>query len=194
MIREAIIDERSIGTSFILNSMFSHPEKDFEYPVEKEAVECSIRIVDEHLKKVVSTGGFGFLSEVAEETFELLAKKEAKEENSVYLSYQDLISYLEKEYIFENPEEIKRFLVNNEDLIEILFSATDHIREIFGNVPVYLELHHDPEEDWDELFIVIKTNYPAEKAVELESKLFENWFVKVLDKVKGRLNFTEEPL
>ena len=143
---------------------------------------------------IIDERNIGFLSGAVKKTFEYLAEKEANEENSVYLSYQDLISYLEKEYIFENPEEIKRFLVNNEDLIEILFSATDHIREIFGNVPLYLELHHDPEEGWDELFIVIKTNYPAEKAVELESKLFENWFVKVLDKVKGRLNFTEEPL
>ena len=92
--------------------MFSRPEKDFEYSVEKEAV-------SEHLKKVVSIGGFGFLSEVAEKTFEYLVEKEANEENSVYLSHQDLISYLENEYIFENPEEIKTAKVEKQVMEEV---------------------------------------------------------------------------
>ncbi len=174
MIQETTIDQISlIKNSFTLNYMFSRPGEVSVYPIEKEA-----------------NGENSYPLNLNQEQVEY----KEKNENSVYLSYQDLISYLENEYIFENPEEIKRFLMSNKDLIGILFSAVEHIREIFGNMPVYLELHRDPEEDWDELFVVIKTNYPPEKAVELDTNLFENWFVKVLDKVKGRLNFTEEPL
>ncbi len=120
--------------------------------------------------------------------------KEINGESSVYLLPQNLVGYLEAEYIFKNPDDIKVFLIANEELIEILFSAPQYIHKIFGDVPVYLELHHDPEEEWEELFIIIKTDYSPEKAVELEDRLYEEWFVKVLDKVKGKLNFTEEPL
>lgn len=115
-------------------------------------------------------------------------------ENSITLQTLKWIEILEKSYIFNNPKEIKRFILANMYLIEILLEAPQHIYQIFGNFPIYLELHHDPEEDWDELFIVIKTNYPPDKAVELEEKLFEEWFIKVLKKTNGKLNFTEEPL
>ncbi len=120
--------------------------------------------------------------------------KEINGESSVYLLPQNLVGYLEAEYIFKNPDDIKVFLIANEELIEILFSTPQYIHKIFGNVPVYLELHHDSEEEWEELFIIIKTDYSPEKAVELEDRLYEEWFVKVVDKVKGKLNFTEEPL
>lgn len=123
-----------------------------------------------------------------------LSVKEVSDENSFFLLSQKLVEYLENIYIFKNPLEIKKFLICNKDLIEIIFSAPEYIHKIFGDVPIYLELHHDPEEEWDELFIVIKSDYPPKKAVELEEKLFKDWFVKVLNRVKGRLNFTEEPL
>ncbi|MCD6238373.1 MAG: hypothetical protein J7K51_03440 [Thermotogae bacterium] len=117
-----------------------------------------------------------------------------KEENSVYRFYQNIIDYIENIYIFKNSEEIKMFLMSNDDLIQILLDAQEHIYRVFGQVPIYLELHHDPEEEWDELFIVIKTQYSPEKAVDLENQLFEEWFASILDKASGRLNFTEEPL
>ncbi len=120
--------------------------------------------------------------------------KEENKESSVYLLPQVLIDNLEEKYIFINPEEIKAFLLSNIDLIDILIDAPEHIRRIFGEVPIYLKLTHDPEENWDELFIVIKTSYSPEKAVEFENKLFDEWFINVIDKVNTRLSFTEEPL
>jgi len=99
---------------------------------------------------------------------------------------------LDKYYLVTN--DVNDFLASNDDLVDILLDAKKHISSIFGNVPVYLEVHSDPEIDWDELFIVIKTNYDPLKAVNLENKLFEEYFVNVLDKVNERLNFVEEPL
>jgi len=120
--------------------------------------------------------------------------KERSEQSSVYLLPLNQIDYLENIYIFENPKEVKRFLLSNTDLIEILLEAHEHIFRIFGHVPICLELHHDPEEDWNELFIVIKSSYKPEKAIELEERLFNEWFIRISNKVAGRLNFTEEPL
>ena len=120
--------------------------------------------------------------------------KERNEQSSVYLLPLNQIDYLENIYTFENPKEVKKFLLSNTDLIEILLEAHEHIFRIFGRVPICLELHHDPEEDWDELFIVIKSSYKPEKAIELEERLFNEWFIRISNKVAGRLNFTEEPL
>ncbi|MHA1278054.1 MAG: hypothetical protein ACTSQ8_12765 [Candidatus Helarchaeota archaeon] len=115
-------------------------------------------------------------------------------ESSIYRFLQNAIEYIEEIYIFKNPIEIKSFLISNEDLIQILLDAQEHIHRVFGQTPIYLELHHDPEEEWDELFIVIKTQYSPEEAVSRENQLFEEWFAGILDNVGGRLNFTEEPL
>jgi len=138
--------------------------------------------------------GISYVLEPRSLKFPDIYREEGNEENSVYLQSQYLINYLSKIYIFKNPQEIKMFLLSNRDLIEILVSAPEHIRRIFGNVPIYLELHHDPEEDWDELFIVIRSNYSPRKASELKNMLFDEWFIYIIDKVATRLNYTEEPL
>ena len=125
----------------------------------------------------------------------LINQNEFKIESSIIIKSLKDIEQLEELYIFENPPDVRRFLWKYKFLIEILFEAQKKIIEIFGNdITLYLELHHDPEEEWNELFIVIKTNYSPEEAIELENKLFEEWFIKISEKVKGRLNFTEEPL
>jgi len=115
-------------------------------------------------------------------------------ETSIYLFPYKIIDVLEKIYIYENPQQIKTFLISNTDLIPILKEAPVYIYKIFGKFPIYLEIHHDPEEGWDELFIIIKTSYTPEKAIELEKKLFDEWFVKIIHKVGNKLNFMEEPL
>ena len=115
-------------------------------------------------------------------------------ETSVILRPQRLINKLENLYIFENPKEIKNFLLSNNYLIEILFEAPPHIYRIFGQVPIHLELHHDPEEGWDELFVVIKSTYSPEEAISLENRLAEEWFLDKMKATQGRLNIIEEPL
>lgn len=115
-------------------------------------------------------------------------------DNSIYKSVRYWIDYIEKIYVLENSEEIKRFLVSNGDLIEILQAAPEHIYEIFGYVPICLELHHDPEEGWDELFIVIKSSLSPKEAIKRNIELFEKWFIHVMDSVQVKLNITEEPL
>ncbi len=97
-------------------------------------------------------------------------------------------------YTIDNPREIKDFLLSNDCLMEILFEAPEHIYRIFGQVPIHLELHKDPEEGWDELFIVIKSSYSAEEALRLENRLAEEWFLDRIRDTKGKLNVTEEPL
>jgi len=109
--------------------------------------------------------------------------------------FENDIDQLKKIYEFSNEKETRNFIMQNIYLVDILKEAPNHIYRIFGNtIKLVLELHTDPEEDWEELFIVIKSSYPAQKAVELERKLFVEWFSYIMDKVNDKLNFTEEPL
>jgi len=123
----------------------------------------------------------------------LINQNEFKIESSIIIKSLKDIEQLEELYIFENPPDVRRFLWKYKFLIEILFEAQKKIIEIFGNdITLYLELHRDPEENWEELFIIIKSLYSAEKAIELEKKFFEE-FVYRIDAMKGKLNIIEEP-
>jgi len=104
----------------------------------------------------------------------------------------ELYQFHEDEW--HNKEDIINFIQEN-DLYDVLISAPANIREVFGNdIKLVLELQDDPEEDWTELVIKIKTKYSAKKEVELESKLFYKWWVTIMDKVGNKLNYMGEPL
>ena len=121
-------------------------------------------------------------------------EKEEFIENSLTFWLQKLIRELDNIYIFDNLKEVNKFLLTNDYLIEILYEAPYYIYRIFGEIPIHLELHHDPEEGWDELFIIIKSTYTAEEVIKLENKLAEEWFLDRMKDTKGKLNITEEPL
>jgi len=108
---------------------------------------------------------------------------------------KDVLREIEEIYEFSDKERVRNFILQNSDLIKILEEAPAYIYKIFGkNIKLFLELHSDPEENWDELFIIIKSSYPPEKAYELERKLFNEWFINIIKIVGNKLNFTEEPL
>lgn len=104
------------------------------------------------------------------------------------------IASIEGIYNFANRDDIMPFLKENEFLIKILKEAHKNIETIFGaSVTLYLKLCADPEEDFEELFIVIKSTHNSEEALHLLSKLDESWFLKVVDSTRGKLNITVEP-
>ncbi len=108
---------------------------------------------------------------------------------------QQKLENLADMYVLDDPEAIKDFLYSNDYLIDILLEAPYYIYGIFERTPIiHLELHRDPEEGWDELFIIIKSSYSAEEAIRLENELAEVWFLNRMKDVQGKLNFTEEPL
>ena len=121
-------------------------------------------------------------------------KIHALKETSVANKLLGQFKELEKLYVFKNPKEIYGFVLSNDFLLDILFDAPDQISRIFGKVTLVLELHRDPEEGWDELFIVIKSPYGVEEAIRLEDKLAEEWFLDRMHDTQGKLNITEEPI
>lgn len=118
-----------------------------------------------------------------------------EEETSVTLLPLKSIEELNKLYLFSSPVEVKYFILNNDYLIDILFEADKKIKTIFGeNIKIDLEFDRDPEEDFEELFVVIKSTYEPKIARNLMNRLIQEWFLGVIDKTNGKLNIIEESL
>lgn len=89
-------------------------------------------------------------------------------------------------------EEVLQFIERHPCLAPLLLEAPQQIFSIFGkDAELTLELHKDPEEAYDELFVVIKTK--RTDAVELLEKL-DKWFLQIAKDVDNKLNFTVEGL
>jgi hypothetical protein len=98
------------------------------------------------------------------------------------------------EILEDNDEaEIRRFIEERDYLFPIIKEAKGQILSVFGDyVKLYLELYHDIEEGWEKLFIIIKSPYSAEKALELERILGKKWFLDKIKEAKGDLIISEE--
>lgn len=89
---------------------------------------------------------------------------------------------------------IQAFLEQHPFLYPIVNEAKGHIASVFGReAKVCLELEHDPEEGWDELFIVVKSKCSAEEAIRLEGQLMEEWFLDRMKNTRGKLSIVEDP-
>jgi hypothetical protein len=92
--------------------------------------------------------------------------------------------------IHGDKKEIESFVINNQ-LTNFLWEAVPHVRRIFGSdAQLYLELSEDPEGDFRELFIVIKTNHEINKALRLLERLDQEWFLSIVNRVGNCLNIT----
>lgn len=99
----------------------------------------------------------------------LVSKKTDMDEVSIPLNFETKMDNLEDQFILTKPDQIRKFLLNNHYLLDILAEAPSFIWKVFGRVPIYLEIDRDPEEGWEEMFITIRSPFPAQKAMELRT-------------------------
>ena len=102
------------------------------------------------------------------------------------LSPPDFQGDLKQFYSFKNRMEISEFLSVHKELYEVLIETHGQITRIFkDNInELYLKLENDPEEDFEALFVIIKTNLSPSAALALLNRLDEEWF---LDHVSGEI-------
>lgn len=119
--------------------------------------------------------------------------QEKREENSVYFVTEIYIEILSQYYVIENIDEFREFLMFHNQIIDVLLDAPKWIKKIFGeSIKIDLRVHFDPEEDYEELFVVLKTSLKPEEALSRLDVLDDEWFINVVDKTGGFLNVTEE--
>jgi len=103
----------------------------------------------------------------------------AEEDFSTPQEQVEWIASLKRIYHFTNPAEAERFLLEHDELIPYLLEADKHIKRVFGEniVDVCLEHASDPEEDYEGLFVIVKTNLSSEESLDLLDKFDEEWFL-----------------
>jgi hypothetical protein len=95
----------------------------------------------------------------------------------------------------DDVEKIRDFIENHDHLIPILKEAKEHITSVFGDcVKIFLELYYDIEEGWEQLFVVIKSPYDSDKALELKLRLIREWLIHTVSEAREYLAISEEPL
>jgi len=95
----------------------------------------------------------------------------------------------------DDVEKIRDFMENHNHLIPILKEAKEHITSVFGDcVRIFLELYYDIEEGWEQLFVVIKSPYDSDKALELKLRLIREWLIHTVSEAREYLAISEEPL
>jgi hypothetical protein len=95
----------------------------------------------------------------------------------------------------DDVEKIRDFIENHNHLIPILKEAKEHITSVFGDcVKIFLELYYDIEEGWEQLFVVIKSPYDSDKALELKLRLIREWLIHTVSEAREYLAISEEPL
>lgn len=132
---------------------------------------------------------YGFLN------VEDLINEYGSDEMSVLLKNENDFNILCSIYDIINKNEVKKYLLSNKHLINILFDANNHINSIFGrNIKKMIEVDVDPDEGFEELFIIIKSPYSASESLKLVHRLEAKWLIDIMDEVQDKLNIIEEPL
>jgi len=117
-------------------------------------------------------------------------------ESSIFLQLQKDIKSLAHLYIFINPDDIKRFLLNHDYLINTLFEVHNQIRRVFGAniIEICLEYDKDPEENFEGLFVTVKTNLFPEQSLDLLEKFDEEWWLTLDFQVRNKITVMVRPV
>jgi hypothetical protein len=84
------------------------------------------------------------------------------------------------------------YVVKHWEVLPILLEAPGAIRGVFGEVRPILELVTDPEEGWEELFIVVPTRETISRALARLKQLDAIWFVRASRRAGFAVNVTIE--
>ena len=85
------------------------------------------------------------------------------------------------------------YIVQHWEMGPVLLEAPEAIRKIFGEVRLTLDLVKDPEEGWEQLFIVVMGREPVAQAVERLRRLDQSWFADAARLARFAINVTIEP-
>jgi hypothetical protein len=101
------------------------------------------------------------------------------------------IEKLKLTYNFDlkQEEEIKNFLRDNKEIIEVLQEAKDEIKKLFQDETLYIEYEDGEEyEDGGELSLSIETKKDVDEALEELSDFENNWWADKWIQINSKLS------
>lgn len=100
-------------------------------------------------------------------------------------------------YSIVNTDLVASFIQGYPNFTGILFETHRQIKRIFREniVKVCLEYVRDPEEDFEGLFVIIKTNLSPKESLDLLDRFNEEWFLdNVSDEIGSIFTVTVRPV
>ena len=112
---------------------------------------------------------------------------EAEQEVSLVLTVHQHAQWLEHIFVFSDPGDVWRLLLTHEWLSAALLEAHGHILRVFDGsiVDLALEYDIDPEEGYEELFVIIRTNLSVGESLARLEKFDEEWWLEVDAEVRS---------
>ena len=107
----------------------------------------------------------------------------------------DLIARLERRYHFRRPDEVRAFLLDHPDLLDLLVEGASKIRLFLpSDEPIAIEVLFDPEEqdDQGELFAVVSTRSEPEAVRPRLERLDREWLIDAGRPFAGQFNVAVE--
>jgi len=109
---------------------------------------------------------------------------------------KDSFASLYQLYKIDQTGSVASFLRDHPYFTEILFETHRHIKRVFGQhlVEVCLESDRDPEEDFDGLSVIVRTNLSPESSLDLLEKFDEEWWLDLDDEIRTVLTVMVRPI
>ncbi|MDI6803314.1 MAG: hypothetical protein QME58_05640 [Bacteroidota bacterium] len=140
---------------------------------------------------------YGFVSSTRTYT-EVLNQTDIFEsvKSSYSLTFINNFNLLQKSYNFQNSEQVKRVIYDHYYIIKPLLNINEKVMNIFCNkvVEICLEFDEDPEENYEGLSVIIKTNLSPEDSLDLLDKFDEEIWFDIDVRVKKILSVMVRPV
>ncbi len=123
-----------------------------------------------------------------------IVKKADLSQSGVLTKKPFQVEMVVQNYLVEESQQrtVTIFLNSQPELLPVLMEAKSHLERIFGNSSFYLEIEKDPDEGFEELFIVAKVNKTPEVALSLREQFGREWLIPHHGHLIGKLNLAVE--
>jgi hypothetical protein len=116
--------------------------------------------------------------------------KPIKREVTELLRLRDLL----RSYVVKSSAPIVRFLRSRPQLVSVLEDARSALPLYFQESMLVLDLVYDGEEDWERLYLIVKTKMDVEALLTLSDRFHNEWVIPRIDSFGGEFSVTEELL
>ena len=117
----------------------------------------------------------------------------SKVQEKVVIGSNEKLRRVESQFIVKEKSSVKRFLINNIFLIDLIFEARTRIAKYFNSAtPLALSLTQYPDEEIEELYLLIQTNLSVKESLPALDRFEEEWWLDALPRAKCKMTIKLE--
>lgn len=131
---------------------------------------------------------FRSLGELVSKTMNITFTTNELEGDDMLLEANRDLPKLRTSYEFDNEEEIYSFVRRNPYVMSALLDAPLSISGRFEDSPLLaLEVFTDPDEGYEQLFLLIRTTLAADDAQQRLDALYDDWWLDIVPSMKHKM-------